>query len=120
MLYIFKRSSILDVWLCSEYASEFNCKQSLGWWGTNIPNTHEKSIKNQSVTEWYWCGKYGAMNKKCRMLVLPQNWSHEILWIIGYEIWWMQSTRLFLHIFFSLELLVWSPLLISKMPNNKY
>ena len=68
MLYIFKRSSILDVWLCSEYASEFNCKQSLGWWGTNIPNTHEKSIKNQSVTEWYWCGKYGAMNKKCRCL----------------------------------------------------
>ena len=31
--------------------------------GTNISNTHEKSTKNQSVTEWYRCGKCGAMDK---------------------------------------------------------
>ena len=31
--------------------------------GSNIPNTHEKSTKNQSVTEWNRCGKYGAMDK---------------------------------------------------------
>ena len=30
-LTIFEKSSILDVWLCSEYTSEFSCKQSLGW-----------------------------------------------------------------------------------------
>ena len=25
--------------------------------------THEKSTKNQNLTEWYRCGKYEAMNK---------------------------------------------------------
>ena len=36
------KKPILDVWLWSEYASKFSCKRSLGWWGTDIPNTHEK------------------------------------------------------------------------------
>ena len=52
-LSIFEKSSILDIRLCSEYASEFNCKRSLGRQGTNIPNTHEKSTKNRNFTEWY-------------------------------------------------------------------
>ena len=39
---IFQKSSILDVWLSSEYMSKFSCKRNQGWWGTDIPNTHEK------------------------------------------------------------------------------
>ena len=42
--------------------SELSCKQSLGWEGTSIPNLQEKLTKNQIVTEWYRCGKYGAMD----------------------------------------------------------
>ena len=63
MLTSFEESFVLDIRLCSEYASEFSCKQSLGWWGTNIPNTHEKSTKNHSVTELYRCDKCGGINK---------------------------------------------------------
>ena len=62
-LTISRESSILDIRLCSEYVSEFSCKQSLGWRRTHIPDTHENSTKNQSVTEWYWCGRSGAMDK---------------------------------------------------------
>ena len=58
-----QKTSIINVWLSSEYASEFRCKQSLGWQGTNIPITHEKLTKNQSVTEWYRCGKGEAIDK---------------------------------------------------------
>ena len=29
----------------------------LFWWGIDITNTHEKSTKNQIVTESYRCGK---------------------------------------------------------------
>ena len=58
--------------------------------GTNIPNTFEKSTKNESVTEWYTCAKYGAM--KCKVLVLPQNRSCGILWTTGYEIRWYKCT----------------------------
>ena len=36
--------------------SEFSCKRSLGWQGIDILNTHKKSTKNQSVTEWYGHG----------------------------------------------------------------
>ena len=37
------------------------------WWGTDIPNTHEKSTKNKRATEWYrWMvnhgGECGAIN----------------------------------------------------------
>ena len=32
------------------------------------PNKHEKSIKNQSVTEWYRSGKRGAMGKNVECL----------------------------------------------------
>ena len=46
---------------------EFSCKQSLGWQGTDISNTHEKS-KNQSVTDWYGSVKYGAMDKNVECL----------------------------------------------------
>ena len=59
----FEESSVLDIWLCSEYASEFSYKQSLGWWRTNIPNTHEKSTKNQSVTDLYRWDKCEGINK---------------------------------------------------------
>ena len=67
-LTIFEKSSILDVPLWSEYASEFSCKRSLGWWGTDMKNTYEKSTRNQSVIEWYRCGKCGAMNKNVECL----------------------------------------------------
>ena len=60
---IFEKSSILDVPPCSEYTSEFSFKQSLRWRGIDIFNTHEKSTKNQNVTELYRCSKCGAMNK---------------------------------------------------------
>ena len=33
--------------------------------GQDIPNTREKSRKNQSVTEWCRCGKLGVMHR-CR------------------------------------------------------
>ena len=49
-LTIFGKSSMLDVRLCSECASEFRCKRSLSWWGTDIPNTHEKWTKKKR----YW------------------------------------------------------------------
>ena len=62
-MYCFQIKLILDVRLCSEYASEFSCKRILGWWGTNIPNRHEKSTKNQSVTEWYRYGKCGTIDR---------------------------------------------------------
>ena len=38
-------------------------------WGTDIPNTHEKSTKTQSVTEWHRWGKCGAMCKKLECLL---------------------------------------------------
>lgn len=41
---------------------ELSYKQSLGWEETNIPILQEKLTKNQIVTEWYRCGKYGAMD----------------------------------------------------------
>ena len=71
MSYFYKKS-IFDVRLCSEYASEFSCKRSLGWWGTNIFNTHETSTKTQSVIEWYWCGKRGAIDKNAGYLCCDQ------------------------------------------------
>ena len=58
-LSIFAKSSIIDVWQCSEDNSEFSCKWSHFWRGTDIPNTK----LNESVTEWYRCGKCGAMEK---------------------------------------------------------
>ena len=48
-LTIFGKSSMLDVRLCSECASEFRCKRSLSWWGTDIPNTHEKWTKKKAL-----------------------------------------------------------------------
>ena len=48
---------------------EFSCKQSLDWWGTDIPNACEKSKYNQSFTEWYTCGgKCGATDKNAECL----------------------------------------------------
>ena len=94
-LTIFEKSSVLNVWLCSEYAFEFSCKRSLGWRGTDIPNTHEKLTKNQSAIEWYRCGKCEAKmdkNVEC-LLALPQSRSCGILWIVGYEIWWYECSH---------------------------
>ena len=61
-----EKSSILDVQLCSEYVSEFSCKQSLGWQGTGIYNMHEKSTKNQSATEGYRFVKCETMGKNVK------------------------------------------------------
>ena len=61
-LTISAKNFIINVLLSSEYASEFSCKQSMGWYAWNA-HTHEKSTKNQSVTEWYKCVKCGAMDK---------------------------------------------------------
>ena len=41
LLIIFLKSSTLNARLCSEYSSDFRYKQSLLWWGTDIPNTHQ-------------------------------------------------------------------------------
>ena len=70
---VFEKSSILDVPLCSEYTSDFSFKQSLRWRGTDISNTHEKSTKNQNVTEWCRCSKCGAMNKNVDGLCCHEN-----------------------------------------------
>ena len=67
-LTIFEKSFIVDFWLCSESASDFDSKQSLDWRGTDFPSAHEKSTKNQSVAEWYRCGKCGAMDKNVECL----------------------------------------------------
>ena len=67
-LTIFEKSSILDGRLCSAYAFEFRWRWSVGWQGTKIPDTHEKSTKNQSVTEWNKYGEYGAMSKNVECL----------------------------------------------------
>ena len=66
------KSSILDVQLCSKYTSEFKCKQSIFWWGINIPNMHDKSTKNQSVSEWYRCSKCEPMDKNVECLYSPK------------------------------------------------
>ena len=44
----------------------------------DIPNTHEKSITSQSVTEWCRCGKWGVIRR----------WSFGILSVIRYEMRW--------------------------------
>ena len=75
-----------------EYASQFSCKQSLGWRGTDITDAHEKSTKNQVVTEWYRYSKSGVMDKN-RVFSLPWSWNCGILWIIGYEIWWYECSH---------------------------
>ena len=49
-----------------QYETEF--KRRLGSQGIGIPNTHEKSTKNQSATEWYRWGKCGAMDKDAECL----------------------------------------------------
>ena len=90
-LTISAKNFIIDPQICSKYASDFTCKRSLGWQRTNIPNTHEKSTKNQSVTEWCRCGKYGVMDKKCHFL--PQSRSRGIVWIIGYDIRWFECSH---------------------------
>ena len=41
LLIIFLKSFTLNARLCSEYASNFRYEQSLLWWGTDIPNTHQ-------------------------------------------------------------------------------
>ena len=41
-----------------------------------MPYTHEKSAKNQGITEWYGSGKCGAIKKKNVVFVLPQSQSH--------------------------------------------
>ena len=81
-LTIFVKSSVLDVWQCSEYASEFSCRRSLAWWGTYIPNTHEKSTKNQNVTEWCRCDKCRAMDKNVECLHC-----HQVEAVEYFEIW---------------------------------
>ena len=69
LLTIFKKSSILDVRLCSEYASEFSSKQkTLVWRETDFPNTHEKSTKSQRVSEWCRCSKCGKKKKNVECL----------------------------------------------------
>ena len=40
----------------------------MGWQGTDTPNTHEKSTKNQKISELYRCGKCGAMDKSVECL----------------------------------------------------
>ena len=60
-LAISTKNFITDVRLCSKYTSDFTCKPSLGWQGSDIPNTHEKSTKSQSLTKWYRCGNCGVM-----------------------------------------------------------
>ena len=41
LLIIFLNSFTLNARLCSECASNFRYEQSLLWWGTDIPNTHQ-------------------------------------------------------------------------------
>ena len=88
-LTIFVKSSVLDVWQCSEYASEFSCRRSLAWWGTYIPNTHEKSTKNQNVTEWCRCDKCRAMDKNVECLHCHQVDAVEYfeIWIAFFVVW---------------------------------
>ena len=45
-----------------------SCKRSVGWLGTNIPNLHKKSTKNQRVTKWYSCDKCVAMDRNVECL----------------------------------------------------
>ena len=40
----------------------------MGWQGTDTPNTHEKSTKNQKISELYRCGKCEAMDKSVECL----------------------------------------------------
>ena len=37
-----------------------------------MPNTHEESRKNQSVTKWYGCGKCGVMETNIECLCCCQ------------------------------------------------
>ena len=96
-LTIYPKNSIIDVRLCSEYASDFSCNRNLGWEGTDISNTHEKSTKNQSVTEWYKCFKCGTMDKNVECPCCHAVEAVE--YFINYWVWdtvmWMQSLREF-------------------------
>ena len=60
------------------------------------PDTHEKSTKNQSVTEWYRCSKCGAMDKNLERLCWHEMEAVEYL---NYWVWdtviWKQSLREF-------------------------
>ena len=86
LLNIFAKSSILGVQLRSKYSSEFNCKRSLFWRETYIPNTHEKSTKNQG----YWTVKCRAMFKNVERLCCHKVKVVEYLDLFRYEIWWYE------------------------------
>ena len=89
MLNISEKTSMTDARLCSEYASEF--KQSMGWRGTNIPNTIEKPTKNQSLTGWYVCGKRGAMGKNVECLCCHEVEAVEYFTLLGMRYGYMNA-----------------------------
>ena len=72
------------------------CKQSVGWRGTDIPNKHEISTKDQSVTEWYRYGKCGAMNKNVSACVATKSKPWNTLNYLAWDmVIWMQSLKEF-------------------------
>ena len=47
------------------------------------PGTHEKSTKNQSVTEWYRCSKCGAIDKNLERLCWHEMEAVEYFELLG-------------------------------------
>ena len=83
MLTISTKNSVVDFRLCSECTTDFSCNQHLGWQGTNISNTHEKSTKDKSVTEWDRCGKCGTMDKNVECLCCHKVEAVEYFKLLG-------------------------------------
>ena len=82
-LTIFEKSLILYIRQCSEYASEFSCKRSLGWRETDILNTHKSLTENQSNTKWHRCGRCGAMSKHVECLCCHEDETVQYFELLG-------------------------------------